>query len=73
MILRRQDFLVRDQKVIERFATNIGRAQTRLSLTENVVSESINLMTRAHELGIQAKNAAGVDRRAFESARFAKA
>ena len=59
---------VRDQKVmLERFATNIGRAQTRLSLTENVVSESINLMTRAHELGIQAKNdtLTAVDRRAI--------
>ena len=59
---------VRDQKVmLERFATNIDRAQTRLSLTENVVSETINLMTRAHELGIQAKNdtLTAVDRRAI--------
>ena len=69
---------VRDQKVmLERFATNIGRAQTRLSLTENVVSETINLMTRAHELGIQAKNdtLTAVDRRAIslKSAKFAKA
>ena len=28
----------------------------RLALTENVVAESVNLMTRAYELGIQAKN-----------------
>lgn len=48
---------VRDQKVmLDRFATNIDRAQTRLGLTENVVAESVNLMTRAYELGIQAKN-----------------
>ena len=48
---------VRDQKVmLDRFATNIDRAQTRLGLTENVVAESVNLMNRAYELGIQAKN-----------------
>ena len=48
---------VRDQKVmLDRFATNIDRAQTRLGLTESVVAESVNLMTRAYELGIQAKN-----------------
>ena len=48
---------VRDQKVmLDRFATNIDRAQTRLGLTENVMAESVNLMTRAYELGIQAKN-----------------
>ena len=48
---------VRDQKaMLDRFATNIDRAQTRLGLTENVVAESVNLMTRAYELGIQAKN-----------------
>ena len=48
---------VRDQKaMLDRFATNIDRAQTRLALTENVVAESVNLMTRAYELGIQAKN-----------------
>ena len=48
---------VRDQKImLDRFATNIDRAHTRLSLTENVMAESVNLMTRAYELGIQAKN-----------------
>ena len=48
---------VRDQKVmLDRFATNIDRAQSRLGLTENVMAESVNLMTRAYELGIQAKN-----------------
>ena len=48
---------VRDQKaMLDRFSTNIDRAQTRLALTENVVAESVNLMTRAYELGIQAKN-----------------
>ena len=42
---------VRDQKVmLDRFATNIDRAQTRLGPTENVVAESVNLMTRAYEL-----------------------
>ena len=59
---------VRDQKVIlDRFATNIDRAQTRLTLTENVVAESVNLLTRAYELGIQAKNdtLTAVDRRAI--------
>ncbi|MGC6496467.1 MAG: flagellar hook-associated protein FlgL [Candidatus Puniceispirillaceae bacterium] len=59
---------VRDQKVmLDRFATNIDRAQTRLTLTENVVAESVNLLTRAYELGIQAKNGTltAVDRRAI--------
>ena len=59
---------VRDQKVmLNRFATNIDRAQTRLTLTENVVAESVNLLTRAYELGIQAKNdtLTAVDRRAI--------
>ena len=59
---------VRDQKVmLDRFATNIDRAQTRLTLTENVVAESVNLLTRAYELGIQAKNdtLTAVDRRAI--------
>jgi flagellar hook-associated protein 3 FlgL len=38
----------RDQKVIlDRFNTNIDRAQARLSLTENVLAESVNLITRA--------------------------
>jgi flagellar hook-associated protein 3 FlgL len=56
----------RDQKVIlDRFNTNIDRAQARLSLTENVLAESVNLITRAYELSIQAKNDAlsAVDRR----------
>ena len=59
---------VRDQKVmLDRFSTNIDRAQTRLTLTENVVAESVNLLTRAYELGIQAKNdtLTAVDRRAI--------
>ena len=59
---------VREQKVmLERFNTNIDRAQTRLSLTETVVSESVNLITRAYELGIQASNdtLTAVDRRAI--------
>ena len=58
----------REQKVmLDRFNTNIDRARARLSLTENVMDESLNLITRAYELGIQAKNdsLSDVDRRAI--------
>jgi len=58
----------RDQKVmLDRFNTNVDRARARLSHTENVLDESLNLITRAYELGIQAKNdsLSNVDRRAI--------
>ena len=46
-----------DQKVaLERFAKNIDHAQNRLALTETVMGDSINVLTRIYELSIQAKN-----------------
>ena len=46
-----------DQKVsLERFSKNIDHAQNRLALTETVIADSINVLTRIYELSIQAKN-----------------
>lgn len=59
---------VRDQKVVlERYQTNIDRARSRLNLTENAIADSLNLLTRAYELGVQARNdtLSEVDRRAI--------
>ena len=41
--------------MLDRF-TPILTGAVRLGLTENVMAEFVNLMTRAYELGIQAKN-----------------
>lgn len=47
----------RDQKVmLERYSTNIDRAQMRLTMAENILGNSVNLMTRAYELALQARN-----------------
>ncbi len=46
-----------DQKVaLERFSKNIDHARNRLSLTESVIGDSVNVLTRIYELSIQAKN-----------------
>ena len=48
---------VKGQKVVlERYATNIQRADKRLTLVENLLGEAANLITRAYELSIQANN-----------------
>lgn len=48
---------VRDQKVmLQRYSTNIDRAQMRLSMAENILGDSVNLMTRTYELALQARN-----------------
>jgi len=48
---------VRDQKVVlERYQTNIERARTRMTLAEDAVAAAVNVMTRANELAIQARN-----------------
>ena len=55
----------RDQKVmLDRFNTNIDRARIRLNVTENVLSDSMNVLTRAYELALQGRNDAlsAVDR-----------
>ena len=47
----------RDQKVmLDRFNTNIDRARIRLNVTENVVSDTMNVLTRAYELALQGRN-----------------
>lgn len=47
----------RDQKVmLDRFNTNIDRARTRLTVTENVLADSANVLTRAYELALQGRN-----------------
>ena len=47
----------RDQKVmLDRFNTNIDRARVRLNVTENVMSDSMNVLTRAYELALQGRN-----------------
>ena len=47
----------REQKVmLERFNTNIDRARIRLNVTENVVADTTNVLTRAYELALQARN-----------------
>ena len=47
----------RDQKVmLDRFNTNIDRARVRLNVTENVLSDSMNVLTRAYELALQGRN-----------------
>ena len=47
----------REQKVmLDRFNTNIDRARIRLNVTENVLSDSMNVLTRAYELALQARN-----------------
>jgi len=47
----------REQKVIlDRYNTNIDRARIRLNVTENVLSDSMNVLTRAYELALQARN-----------------
>ena len=58
----------RDQKVmLDRFNTNIDRARVRLNVTENVLSDSMNVLTRAYELALQGRNDAlsAVDRQAI--------
>ena len=58
----------RDQKVmLDRFSTNIDRARTRLTVTENVLSDSNNVLTRAYELALQGRNdtLSPVDRKAI--------
>jgi len=58
----------RDQKVmLERFQTNIDRARTRMTLAEDAVASAVNIMTRANELAIQARNDTlnAVDRKAI--------
>ena len=58
----------RDQKVmLDRFNTNIDRARIRLNVTENVLSDSMNVLTRAYELALQGRNDAlsAVDRNAI--------
>ena len=48
---------VKGQKVVlERYATNIQRADKRLTLVENLLGEAANLITRTYELSIQANN-----------------
>lgn len=47
----------RDQKVmLDRFNTNIDRARTRLTVTEGVLADSANVLTRAYELALQGRN-----------------
>ena len=58
----------RDQKVMrDRFNTNIDRARIRLNVTENVVSDTMNVLTRAYELALQGRNDAlsAADRQAI--------
>ena len=58
----------RDQKVmLDRFNTNIDRARTRLNVTENVLTDSTNVLTRAYELALQGRNdtLSVVDRKAI--------
>lgn len=58
----------RDQKVmLDRFNTNIDRARIRLNVTENVVSDTMNVLTRAYELALQGRNDAlsAADRQAI--------
>ena len=58
----------RDQKVmLDRFNTNIDRARTRLNVTENVLTDSTNVLTRAYELALQGRNdtLSAVDRKAI--------
>ena len=58
----------RDQKVmLDRFNTNIDRARIRLNVTENVVADTMNVLTRAYELALQGRNDAlsVVDRKAI--------
>ena len=48
---------VKDQKlVLERYATNIQRADQRLSLVESLLGDASNILTRVYELSIQASN-----------------
>ena len=48
---------VKGQKVVlDRYATNIQRADKRLTLVENMLGEAANIITRAYELSIQANN-----------------
>jgi flagellar hook-associated protein 3 len=47
----------KDQKVVlERYATNIQRADQRLSLVETMLGDATNILTRVYELSIQASN-----------------
>lgn len=47
----------REQKVmLDRFNTNIDRARIRLNVTESVLSDTTNVLTRAYELALQARN-----------------
>lgn len=47
----------KDQKVVlERYATNIERADQRLGLMETMLGDATNILTRAYELSIQAGN-----------------
>ena len=47
----------KDQKVVlERYATNIQRADQRLNLIETMLGDATNILTRIYELSIQASN-----------------
>lgn len=47
----------KDQKVVlERYATNIQRADQRLSLIDTMLGDATNILTRVYELSIQASN-----------------
>ena len=47
----------KDQKILlERYNSNIVRAQNRLSQAENAVGIGVNVLQRVYELGIQARN-----------------
>lgn len=59
---------VRDQQqILDRYATNIERARTRLVLTESTIEDSVNILQRAYELTVQADNdvLTATDRRAI--------
>ena len=47
----------KDQKILlERYNSNINRAQNRLSQAESAVGIGVNVLQRVYELGIQARN-----------------
>ena len=42
--------------MLDRFNTNIDRARTRLTVTENVLADAANVLTRAYELALPGRN-----------------
>ena len=47
----------KDQKILlDRFNSNIDRAQLRLSQAESAVETGVNILQRVYELGVQARN-----------------